>query len=369
MPGARQWYTGRVHGQTVELQAPSDLSEQTAAALLNDVLRHQHGRPVAVDCGALADPPAIAVARLLRVVEDGRQAGRDVRLTNVTAGLRRRLAGIDADLLATPESAPRPRGLAALGAWTFEAWAAGRRIVHLIGDTLVVMARPVGHAGIKWDRTIEQMALIGVRGTPIVVFISFLVGVVLALNGAQQLRNFGASIYIANLVAISMSREMAPLITAIIVAGRSGSAIAAELGTMVVSEEIDAMQTMALPPERFLVAPRVVALLCMMPLLTVASNAAGIFGGYLIAVTSLKLPSQGYISQTVQWLYVSDVMSGLVKSIVFALIIGFVGVYKGLNVRGGPAGVGLATTSSVVTSILLCIVATAIITAILYAAT
>jgi phospholipid/cholesterol/gamma-HCH transport system permease protein len=213
------------------------------------------------------------------------------------------------------------------------------------------------------------MALIGVRGTPIVVFISFLVGVVLALNGAQQLRNFGASIYIANLVAISMSREMAPLITAIVVAGRSGSAIAAELGTMVVSEEIDAMETMALSPARFLVAPRVIALVCMMPLLTVASNAAGIFGGYLIAVTSLGLPSQGYISQTVQWLYVSDVLSGLVKSLVFAFIIGFVGVYRGLAVRGGPAGVGLATTASVVTSILLCIVATAIITAILYAAT
>jgi len=359
-----------VHGQPVELPAPSDLSEQTASALLHDLLRHDRSRQIVLDCRSLTDPPTIAVARLLRIVEDGRRAGRDVRLGHVTAGLRRRLAGMDADLLApASESRAHPRGLAALGAWALDAEDAGRRIVHLVGDTLVVMARPFGRHGVKWDRTLEQMALIGARGTTIVVFISFLVGVVLALNGAQQLRNFGASIYIANLVAISMSREMAPLITAIIVAGRSGSAIAAELGTMVVSEEIDAMQTMGLAPARFLVAPRVIALVCMMPLLTVASNAAGIFGAYLIAVTSLGLPSQAYISQTVQWLYVSDVLSGLVKSLVFALIIGFVGVYRGLTVRGGSAGVGLATTASVVTSILLCIVATAVITAILYVAT
>jgi phospholipid/cholesterol/gamma-HCH transport system permease protein len=255
-----------------------------------------------------------------------------------------------------------------VGARTLGAGESGQRVFELLRDTLYVLARPLGRDGIKWGRTLEQMALIGARGTPIVVFISFLVGVVLALNGAQQLRNFGASIYIANLVASSMSREMAPLITAIVVAGRSGSAIAAELGTMVVSEEIDAMRTMALSPARFLVAPRILALLCMMPLLTVASNAAGIFGGYLIGVTSLGLPSQGYITQTIQWLFVADVLAGLVKSLVFALLIGFVGVYRGLSVRGGPAGVGLATTSSVVTSILLCIVATAVITAILYVA-
>jgi len=358
-----------VHGQAVEVTAPPDLSEQAARALLADVLRQRGGDAVVVDCSGLVEPTTIAVARLLRVVEDARSAGHDVRLAGVAPGLRRRLAGIDADLLAAPGTTRERRPwLVAVGAWTLDLGEAGGRVVSLMRDTLLVLARPFGRNGLKWDRTLEQMALIGARGTPIVVFISFLVGVVLALNGAQQLRNFGASIYIANLVAISMSREMAPLITAIIVAGRSGSAIAAELGTMVVSEEIDAMETMALSPARFLVAPRIVALLCMMPLLTVASNAAGIFGGYLIAVTSLGLPSEGYITQTTQWLYVSDVLSGLVKSLVFALIIGFVGVYRGLSVRGGPAGVGLATTSSVVTAILLCIVATSVITAILYSA-
>jgi phospholipid/cholesterol/gamma-HCH transport system permease protein len=358
-----------VHGQAVELTAPSDLSEQAARALLADVLRQRGGEPVVLDCRDLVEPTSIAVARLLRVVEDARSAGHEVRLAGVPAGLRRRLAGIDADLLATPGAkAERRPWLVILGAWGFDLGAAGRQVIALMRDTLLVLARPFGPNGLKWDRTLEQMALIGARGTPIVVFISFLVGVVLALNGAQQLRNFGASIYIANLVAISMSREMAPLITAIIVAGRSGSAIAAELGTMVVSEEIDAMETMGLSPARFLVAPRIVALLCMMPLLTVASNAAGILGGYVIAVTSLGLPSEGYITQTTQWLYAEDILSGLVKSLVFAFIIGFVGVYRGLSVRGGPAGVGLATTSSVVTAILFCIVATAIITAILYAA-
>jgi len=358
-----------VPAQPVELTAPPDLDDRAATELLRHVQRLERGRPIVVDCGGLTDPTTITVARLLRVVEDGRRSGHEVSLARVPDGLRRRLAGIDADLLAAPPRAERPRWLAAVGGEALEWSDAGRRIVELIGDTLRVLARPVGPHGMKWDRTLEQMALIGVRGTPIIIFISLLVGVVLALNGAQQLRQFGAAIYIANLVAISMSREMAPLITAIIVAGRSGSAIAAELGTMVVSEEIDAMETMALSPARFLVAPRVVALLCMMPLLTVASNASGVFGAYAIGVFSLGLPSQGYITQTTQSLYVSDVLSGLVKSVVFALIIGFVGVYRGLTVTGGPAGVGLATTSAVVTSITLCIVATAIITAILYAAT
>jgi phospholipid/cholesterol/gamma-HCH transport system permease protein len=210
------------------------------------------------------------------------------------------------------------------------------------------------------------MALVGADAVPIVVFISFLVGVVLALNGAAQLRQFGAAIFIANLVGISMTREMGPLITAVIVAGRTGSAIAAEIGSMVVSEEIDAMRTMAISPVRFLVVPKVLALALVMPLLTTLSNAAGILGGYLVGIAALQLSSDAYVSQTVQSLFLNDVITGLVKSVVFAVLIGFVGVYKGLSVRGGPEAVGRATTSSVVTSIILCIVANAAFTALFY---
>jgi len=353
----------------VRLAPSGELGEDATRGLLRRIEKQPAARAIEVDCSAIDAGDTAAVARLLRLVEAGQRGGHHVRLVGAAAPLRDVLAHLDADLLsATPRKQRRPV-LERIGREALKASSTGRRIVELLRDTIYGVAIPFGRRGIKWDRTLEQVALIGARGTPIVVFISFLVGVVLALNGAIQLRQFGAAIYIANLVAISMAREMAPLVTAVIVAGRSGSAIAAEIGTMVVSEELDAMRTMALSPVRFLVVPRIVALLLAMPLLTVLSNAAGIFGGYLIGVFALDLPSTGYVTQTVQALFIEDVLSGLVKSLVFGLIIGFVSVYRGFAVRGGPAGVGLATTSAVVTSIFLCIVATAVITGILYWAT
>lgn len=353
----------------MRLTAAGELSEEVAHRLLGEIRRQPSGRPIELDCQQLGARETAEVARLLRVVEAGRETGHPIRLAGAPPALRTALAGLGADLFGLAPLKRRRPMLERIGREALKARDTGRRIIELLRDTIIAVRVPFGRRGIKWGRTLEQMALIGARGTPIVVFISFLVGVVLALNGAIQLRQFGAAIYIANLVAISMAREMAPLVTAVIVAGRSGSAIAAEIGTMVVSEEIDAMRTMALNPVRYLVVPRIVALVCVMPLLTVLSNAAGILGGYLIGVFALGLPGPGYITQTAQALFIEDVLSGLVKSVVFALIIGFVGVYRGFAVRGGSAGVGLATTSSVVTSIFLCIVATAVITAILYYAT
>jgi phospholipid/cholesterol/gamma-HCH transport system permease protein len=350
--------------------APSGaLTARAARRLLGEVLRLPPDRPVVIDCAGLHPPDTVAVARLLHVVEAGEAQGRRVRLARPGDELRRALGHLEAALLSPPAPTPHPGLLAWVGREAVDGGQTAGRVVELMRETIGALAVPFGPNGIQWGRTVEQMALIGARATAIIVFISFLVGVVLALNGATQLRQFGAAIYIANLVAISMAREMAPLVTAVIVAGRSGSAIAAEIGTMVVSEELDAMRTMALSPVRYLVVPRILALVFTMPLLTVLSNAAGIFGGYLIGVFALDLPGPGYLTQTVQSLFVSDVLSGLVKSVVFALIIGFVGVYRGLSVRGGPAAVGLATTASVVTSIILCIVATAIITGLLYYAT
>ncbi len=163
-----------------------------------------------------------------------------------------------------------------------------------------------------------------------------------------------------------MTREMAPLITAIIVAGRSGSAITAELGTMVVSEEIDAMRTMALSPGRFLLLPRMLALLCAVPSLTMLSNVTGIFGGYWIGVLVLGLGSRNYLQQTGQALLMSDLVTGMIKSLVFAGLIGLVACYRGFYVHGGAEGVGTNTTASVVASIVLCILADAVFTTIFF---
>ena len=348
------------------LPLPERVADDTFGRLRETVLGHPRGTTVVLDCSALRELDELGAARLLRIIAEARACGIDVRLTSLSEPVRLALTGVDPAILG-PESPPSRRNpVEALGAATVGTAETAIEIGDLLRETAATLARPFGRRGIKWDRTIQQMRLIGVSAVPIVLFISFLVGVVLGLNGAAQLRQFGAAIYIANLVAISTTREMGPLLTAVIVAGRTGSSIAAEIGTMVVSEEIDAMETMALDPMRFVVAPKIIALVLMMPLLTVLSNAAGIFGGYVVGVAMLDLGSRAYLTQTVQALLVTDVLTGLVKSVVFALIIGLVGVYRGFAVRGGPEAVGRATTSAVVTSIILCIVANAFFTAFFY---
>ena len=349
-----------------ELRLPERLTAESSLELRRTLARHPRGTTIVLDCKRLATLDSLAAARLLGLVAETRLAGGDVRLANLRDAPRRTLADVDPAILEEDRPPPRRHPLEVIGAGTLDAADGARVLAVLLRDTAAGLAVPFGRGGIKWDRALQQMALIGSAAVPIVVFISLLIGVVLALNGAQQLRQFGAAIFIANLVGISMTREMGPLITAVIVSGRTGSAIAAEIGSMMISEEIDAMRAMALSPVRFLVVPKIVALLLMVPLLTVMSNVAGIFGGYAIGVAGLGLSSSAYLSQTVQSLLISDVLTGLVKSVVFALLIGLVGAYRGFTVRGGPEAVGRATTSAVVTGIILCIVANACFTAFFY---
>lgn len=351
---------------TIRVPLPAELTDAACREIGRTLRRQPRGATVVLDSAQLVTLDSLATARLLRTLAAARNAGLVPRLSGLGDAARRSLAEIDPAIF--DETVPRPRQnpLELVGARTLDAADGISAAGVLLWKTGSGISMPFGRRGIKWDRTLQQMSLVGVSAVTIVVFISLLIGVVLALNGATQLRQFGAAIFIANLVGISMTREMGPLITAVIVAGRSGSAIAAEIGTMVISEEIDAMRVMALSPDRFLVVPKILALLVMMPLLTVLSNAAGIFGGYLVGVVTLDLGSDVYLSQTVQALLISDVLTGLVKSVVFGLIIGVVGVRRGLGVRGGPEAVGLATTSAVVTSIILCIIANACFTAFFY---
>ena len=277
--------------------------------------------------------------------------------------------GLDLSLLDAPaHTRGRPSLLESIGTHTLTAVATGRRLIEMIGELAYWLCiAPWRGKSVKWDRTYEQIVKIGVDGIPIVTFLSFLVGAVLALNAASQLRQFGAAIYIANLVAVSMTREMAPLITAIIVAGRSGSAITAELGTMVVSEEIDAMRTHG-PQPGSLSAAAAPCWLCCAPcqVMTMLSNVTGIFGGYWIGVLVLGLGSRNYLQQTGQALLMSDLVTGMIKSLVFAGLIGLVACYRGFYVHGGAEGVGTNTTASVVASIVLCILADAVFTTIFF---
>ncbi|MFH1478692.1 MAG: ABC transporter permease [Candidatus Omnitrophota bacterium] len=211
-----------------------------------------------------------------------------------------------------------------------------------------------------------QMYKIGVLSFPIVFLVSFFTGMVLALQSAYQLTKMNAQIYIASLVALSMVRELGPVLTALVIAGRVGASITAELGTMKVTEQIDALQTLAANPIKYLVVPRFLALCIMLPLLTVYADMLGIIGGYLIGVYKLLIGHTIYWDMTFDPLIFKDLFTGLFKSLIFSMIICIIACYEGFRTEGGAEGVGKATTLSVVTSFILIIASDCLITALFY---
>lgn len=212
----------------------------------------------------------------------------------------------------------------------------------------------------------SQAMEVGVRALPILSLITFFIGLILALQSAYELSKLGAMSVVAKAVALSMSRELGPLITAIVVIGRSGSAFAAELGTMKVNEEIDALEVMAISPIDFLVSPKFLAMIVMLPCLTIWANAMGILGGSLFGVTQADFTFQRYIQASIDSLYVRDIVSGLIKSVMFGITISAVGCQEGLATTGGAEQVGRSTTRAVVISIFLVIAVDLVFTAIFF---
>jgi len=225
---------------------------------------------------------------------------------------------------------------------------------------------PLRGERMRLGATIAQTARAGAGSLPLVALISYLVGIILALQSLFQLQKLGAESLVADLVAIAVTREMAPLLTAIIVAGRYGSSIAAELGTMKVSQEVDALKVMGVDPYAFLVVPRLIALLIALPGLVIFADVMGIMGGMTASLLASHQAGGVFLNDAVAALELRDIYVGLVKSVAFAGIIGLVGCRLGLAVGGGADGVGRATTSSVVRSIVLIIVIDLLVTAVFY---
>jgi len=235
-------------------------------------------------------------------------------------------------------------------------------ISMLMGETLFWIPIPP----LRKRQIVEHMSKIGVDSVPIVSLISLFTGMVLALQSAYQMQKISAEMYIASLVALSMTRELGPVLTALIVAGRVGASITAELGTMKVTEQIDALETLATNPIKYLVVPRFIALIIMLPLLTLYSDVIGGFGGYIIGTTKLNISHAMYMKNTWDPLKYKDVFTGLIKSFFFAIIICIIACYEGMTTEGGAEGVGRATTSSVVTSFILIIASDCFFTALFY---
>lgn len=245
---------------------------------------------------------------------------------------------------------PRQPGLLTdVGTFALGALDTTRQILAFVGDLTVGVVEAVRrprsvHTG-ELGSLIERA---GTDGMPIVLLINFLVGAILGLQGAIQLHRFGGEVFLANLVGLSVVRELGPLMTAILVTGRSGAAYAAELGTMTVNEEVDALRTLGQDPQRFLVFPRVLTLLLVVPVLTLVGDLIGSVGGLVIAIVYLDQPAVVYLQSFQRAVSLGDVGTGLLKSVAFAVAIGLIACQRGLSARGGAVGVGRATTSAVV---------------------
>lgn len=213
---------------------------------------------------------------------------------------------------------------------------------------------------------LAQMIRIGVQALPMASLVALSVGFILAMQSSTELGKLGADAFIPDLVSLSLMRELGPLLIAIIVVGRSGSAVAAEIGTMKVNEEIEALRVMAISPIRYLVIPRYLALMIMLPCLTVFGNCIGLVGGWAVTTGIMDMPSSFYIMHAVQRPELWDLYSGLIKSVVFAHILITIACFQGLNVSGGAQGVGQATTASVVYAILWIIIADALLTGLFF---
>ena len=363
--------TSNPSGPPLQIRPEGPLDKNTVSALHLDCTNRLRGvSQPAIDLDlsgvTLMDSAGAAFCHVLKTMID--RAGGELRLvaSSPEAAESLSLFRVREDVIPPPAL---PLGfLERLGTKAIEAGTATIELLVLFTDTLHATFRGLFVRGerVRGHVVVEQMVRMGLESFGIVSLISLLVGLTVALQSAFQLRQFGANIYIADLIGIAMTREMGPLMTAILVAGRSGSAVAAEISTMVITEEVDALKVMGVNPIGFLVVPRFLALTITQPLLTVVADALGIAGGFVIAVTYLQIGATPFMDQLIGALQIKDIMTGLIKSVSFAWIIVFVGAHRGFCVKGGAEGVGRATTSSVVQAIFLVIAADAFFSLLFY---
>jgi phospholipid/cholesterol/gamma-HCH transport system permease protein len=302
------------------------------------------------------DSSAIAVIQLCH--QAFARAGKELELVHPGEAARALLAALpDVGPPGDPPAPAHAIGLEPLGARVLAAGDELRALGHLIGDTIRRGIAALGHrARLPAGAIGEQIVRMGGSAVAIIGLLSFLLGMSITFQGAVQLQRFGARVYVSDLVGLAMVRELAPMMTAVMVAGRTGAAIAAELGTMRVGSEIDALQVMGISPVRFLVVPRLVALTVVGPILTLMGMFLGIVGGLFVATFALRISPEIFWLRLTERLTLGDFGQGLAKSLGFAWIIGLAAAHLGLRTQGGASSVGLATTRAVVVAVFFIIV-------------
>lgn len=339
-------------------------------AEMGAVLDERKGAAVAVDLGGISYMDSAGLLTLFRLEEKIRLTGRTSSYRNVPPEIQRLMGLIDrGELTRQPLRAEEANGgiIETMGDAGYRIAGDFSAMMTFLGDLVVAVIHLIGHPrDVRWGDVLLSMRRAGAEGLPIVGLISLLIGLIIAFMSSLQLKQFGANIYVASLVAVAIVRELGPIMTAILVAGRSASAYAAEIGTMVVNDEVDALATMGLDPIRFLAVPKLIATVLVLPLLTLYADLFGIAGGMIVGVTGLDLTPYTYLLESQRAISTSDLVSGLLKAVVFAFGIAWIGCQRGFQVRGGVEEVGEATTSAVVTSILLIVIVDSVFAIVLH---
>lgn len=350
------------------LKITGDLSLRNGAALWDHLSRttHDAGRGAALDfdMSGVHSLDGAAMALLAQARTELRQRDVQSEFVGASESIQRLIHLYGGDASVAKAKRRRAVGtLDQLGQATLKLASECQLMLAFIGQ-MVLSALGVLRAprSANWKDLAPTMERTGADAVPIVLMINFLVGLVMAFQASVQLKQFGANLLVADLIGISMTRELGPLMTAIVVCGRSGAAFAAELGSMRVNEEIDALRTMGFGPLRFLVLPRALALMLVLPLLAVLADVVGIFGGMVVGTTTLGLSAAGYMQETQRAVQVWDITSGMIKSSVFGLVIALIACQQGLAAQGGAEEVGRRTTAAVVASLFTLIVVDAIFT-------
>jgi phospholipid/cholesterol/gamma-HCH transport system permease protein len=340
------------HAEAIDRQ----LRQRTAEAGKSD-----RSRAISLDLAGLTGLDSAGAWLVTRLARDARLAGREVALRNLDPKMQDLLQRVIDAAPAHAAPAPPRRNLgdwiAQIGEAVCDLWNESLDLLAFFGAFVSVFLRSVTRPRhLRFNSIVSHIEQTGLNAMPIVGLISFLVGVVLAYQGADQLARFGAQVFTVNMVGVSVLREMGILLTAIVVAGRSGSAFTAQIGTMKVNEEVDALETMGLNPIEVLVLPRVVALVLCLPLLTFFADLMGLLGGGLMCVLLVDMSFHQYLTLLRQAITVSQFGVGMIKAPVFALLIALIGCFEGMQVTGSAESVGRLTTKSVVEGIFLVIV-------------
>lgn len=312
-----------------------------------------------VDLAGVTFLDSVGALALVELEEEAAARTIPFRLANVSGEIQKILGIIDREALTAPplKVEEKPGMVERVGAGTLTFLDDLYQVITFVGDLVLALVYSLAHPrSVRWGDVTFYMKRAGVDALPILGLLSFLLGMVMAFMSSLQLRQFGATLYVSSLVGIAMVQELGPLLTAIMVAGRSGSAFAAEIGTMMVTEEVDAITVMGFDPIKFLAVPKVLASVVVVPLLSIYAMFFGILGGLAIGVLLLDITIYSYITETQKAIALFDLNASLVKSAVFAAIVAGIGCQRGFQVRGGAEAVGAQTTSAVVAGIFLIIV-------------